>query len=321
MTSAKQARPTTSGMTPRAACAALLAVCAIVAAGCGGGGGTSASVGAPISFEALSQSASTSAEARSGRFAFDMSLTMPGVDEPFAFTGEGAFDRASDRASFSVDMSSFAKLLGGFLGGFGAMGGAGPQQLPDFEDPAGWKIEVIQDGDVGYVRFPALDERLPEGKSWIRAEEGDTGTGFELEELEGFAQTDPREVLEALRGVTSDIETVGTEELRGETVTHYRALIDPAELAEKAPQGTQEKAQSLVDELTSQSGMEKVPLDVWLDETGLVRKLSLDISATDPGTSLESDASLAFELWDYDQPVAIELPLASEVVDASDVRR
>lgn len=56
------------------------------------------------------------------------------------------------------------------------------------------------------MRFPAFDAWLPDGKSWIRAEAGDTGTGFELDELEGFAQTDPRELLEALRTVTSEIE-------------------------------------------------------------------------------------------------------------------
>ena len=98
----------------------------------------------PIGFEQLAQSASTSADATSGRFSFDLSMSFPGTDEPFAFSGEGAFDERSGRASFAVDMSSLAKLLGGFVAGLGGTSASG---LPDFDDPSGWKIDVVQDGD------------------------------------------------------------------------------------------------------------------------------------------------------------------------------
>src|SRR5262245_49459080 len=192
--------PTSTLMALRLCGGLLLAVCALVAAGCGGGTGTGAEVtGDPISFEELAQSASTSAEATSGRFAFDVSMAMPGADDVFAFAGEGAFDAASQRASFAVDMSSFAKLLGGLVVG---LGGANADELPDFDDPAGWKIEVIQDGDVSYVRFPAVDDRLPEGKTWVKGSaDGVKAGGFDFQELESFTRSDPRDVLEALRGV------------------------------------------------------------------------------------------------------------------------
>jgi hypothetical protein len=303
-------------------CSALLASTALlVVAGCGGGGaGTSSAVnGEPISLEQLAQSASTSADARSGRFSFDLSMTFPGADEPFAFAGEGAFDEASGRAAFAVDMSSFAQLLGGFVGG---LAGPGAKDLPDFGDPEGWKIEIVQDGDVSYVKFPALDDQLPAGKSWIRASEGDAAgqAGFDFDELEQFAETDPREVLDSLRAVTSDVETIGSEDLRGVETTHYRAVIDPTELARIAPTGDEKKSQALVDQLAAQSGLGAIPVDVWIDETGLVRKLALSFAATQPGTSQSSDVSLAFEMWDYGESVDIELPSASQVADASAVR-
>ena len=115
-----------------------------------------------------------SADATSGRFAFDMSMTFPGADEQFAFSGKGAFDAASRRASFAVDMSAFAKLLGGFAS---ALGGGNATDMPDFDDPAGWKIDVVQDGDVTYLRLPAIDAQLPSGKTWIRASESDAKAG------------------------------------------------------------------------------------------------------------------------------------------------
>ena len=213
-------------------------------------------------------------------------------------------------------MSSFAKLLGGFVAG---LGGAKASGLPDFDDPAGWKIDVVQDGTVGYVRFPALDGQLPAGKTWIRGDaDGPSTSGFDFGELEQFAKSDPRDVLGALRAVTSEVETVGSEQLRGVETTHYRATVDPArarEARERARIG--QGPQSLVDQLSAQAGVGPFPVDVWLDASGLVRKLSLSVEATEPSTSRSSEVSMSFELWDYGQAVDIELPPASQVVDAS----
>jgi hypothetical protein len=297
---------------------ALLASTALLA-GCGGGDSAVRVDGQPISFEQLSQSATTSSDATSGRFAFDVSMTFPGADEPFALAGEGAFDHTAERASFSVDMSSLASMLGGLFAGLGGVG-AGAQGVPDFDDPSGWQIEVVRDGDVGYVRFPALDDQLPDGKSWIRARAGEKAGGFELDELDQFAQSDPRELLDALKAVTSEVEVVGTESLRGSDVTHYRAVVEPEDLAAKVPAGQREQTESLVDQITAQTGLEAVPVDVWIDSSGLVRKLAMTFSAVDPASSQRTEAAIAFELWDYNQPVSIDLPPASEVVDASAVR-
>ncbi len=298
---------------------ALLVVSVLLVAGCGGGESTSGVSAEPIGFRELAQSASTSADATSGRFAFDMSMTLPDSDQPFALSGEGAFDEASGRASFAVDMSSLARLLGGLVAG---LAGPNSDDLPDFDDPAGWRIEVIQDGDVGYVRFPALDDQLPEGKTWVRAKEGDAAAsgGFDFDEFEQLAQSDPRELLDALRAVTSEIETVGSQDLRGVETTHYRAVLDPSELSRLAPTGGTTESRSLVDQITEQSGLGPIPVDVWIDDTGLVRKLAMAFEATQPSTSQASEVSLSFEIWDYGEPVDIDLPRASQVADASAVR-
>ena len=297
--------------------AALLTFSALVATGCGGGDTSSGLSGEPIDFRQLAQSASTSADATSGRFSFDLSMSFPGTDEPFAFSGEGAFDERSGRASFAVDLSSLAKLLGGFVAGLGGTSASG---LPDFDDPSGWKIDVVQDGTVAYVRLPAFDEQLPEGKTWIRGDAADASTsGFDVGELGQFAKSDPRDVLGTLRAVTSDVETVGSEQLRGVETTHYRATIDPAQLGKLATGKDPTATQALVDRL-AQSGLGPVPVDVWLDASGLVHKLSMSFEATEASTSRSSEVAMSFELWDYGQAVDIELPPASQVVDASSLR-
>jgi len=293
----------------------LAALSLALVAGCGGSGGNTAVAGEPISFQELAKSASSSSDATSGRFAFDMTMSFPGADEPFAFSGEGAFDARSKRASFSVDMSSLASLLGGLFAG---MAGSSTASGPDFDDPSAWKIEAVQDGTVSYVRFPALDEQLPNGKSWIRTDSRTAaGQGFDVSQFDQLASNDPRELLDFLQGVSGEIETVGSEVLRGVKTTHYRATIDPLEYAKLAPAEKQQELQSLVEQMAGQSGLGEIPVDVWLDESGLVRKLTMAFSATQPGTSEQSNVSMTFELYDYGEAVDIALPPQSEVVDAS----
>jgi hypothetical protein len=292
--------------------AGLAAALALVAGGCGGGDAKSGAAAAPISFEQLARSATTSADAKSGRFSFDMSLSAPGGDEPFDLSGEGAFDARSQRASLSLDLSSLAKLLGGFLAG---VAGSSSADLPNLGDPAGWKLQVVQDGGATYVRFPALDDKLPAGKSWIRGDEnGLSADGFDFGQ---FTNNDPRQVLDALRAVTGDVETVGAEKLRGVQTTHYQAVVDPARVARQAPGKDGQTAQSLLGQLTSESGLAEIPVDVWLDPEGLVRKLTLELSAVDPTTSHSGSATMSFELWDYGKTIAIDVPPASQVVAAA----
>ena len=74
--------------------------------------------------------ASTSAGATTGRFSFEMSVALPGADEPLGVT-EGARRR-------SRPTSTLARYLGGVVGGLAVPDASG---LPDFDDPAGWNID------------------------------------------------------------------------------------------------------------------------------------------------------------------------------------
>ena len=317
MRSGAASRPTTLRMIDGLRLAASCLVATFTLAGVSGCAGSDAGppvAGERVSLEELARSASTSAQARSGRFSFSMAMTLPGAEEQFAFTGQGAFDAASGRASFSMDMSSFARLLGGFVAG---LAGPNAKDVPDFDDPSGWQVDAVQAGTVSYVRFPAVADRLPAGKSWIRTDGKANVQGFDLDQ---FATSDPRTLLDVLKAASAEIETLGSEELHGVGTTHYRATIDPREYAKAAPMERREELFSLVEQMGAQSGLATVPVDVWLDSEGLVRKLSLEISAPQPGSSESSTASIAFELWDYGEDVEIALPPTSQVIDASAIR-
>ena len=293
-------------------------VCALgalaVVAGCGGGGTTTAS-GEPISFEQLSQAAAASADATTGRFTFSLEMTMPGTSKPFAFSGDGAFDTLSNRAAFSLDFSSFAELLGGMFSGLGGTSA----NAPDFGDPDAWQIEAVQDGEVMYMRFPAMASELPAGKSWVRMDLGEAakGAGFDFSELQQLTGNDPRKMLEFLRAASDEIETVGTEKLRGVRTTHYRASVSLADYDKLVPADKREELRSMLGEMIEQAGLGEIPVDVWLDDFGLVRRFDMSFAATQPGTAESVEASMTFELFDYGKEVDVEPPPAAEVVDAA----
>jgi hypothetical protein len=299
--------------------AQLVAVAALAAvlAACGGSDGSGATAGEPISFEQLSQAASTSAETTSGRFSFALEVSSPELEQELGFSGEGAFDAASGRSSFSADMSAFMALLGGLFAGIAGTDG------PDLGDPSLWKIETVRDASTTYVKFPAIADELPDGKTWVKAEDGQVveAGGFKLQEFEQFTQADPKQLLETLEELSGEIEVVGTETLRGAETTHYRATVDAESVATSASEESGQDLGALTDQIVGQSGISEVPIDIWIDADGLVRKILLDVTATPPGDSAPSRAMVSFELWDLGESVEIELPPASGVVDASELKR
>jgi len=294
--------------------AALATLLAFIVVGCGGTQ-TSDAVGRPLSFAQLSQAATASVDAGTGRFEFTMKMSFPGADEPLLFKGTGAFDSSANRSSLELDLSPFAKLLGGAFAG-------GASDAPSFDDPAFWQIEVVQDGVVMYMRVPALEGQLPAGRSWVRADLRQLGQakGFDLEQLQEFTGSDPRKMLDYLRAVSGDIETVGVEKLRGVETTHYRATLDLLRYDKLVPPAKRKELKSLLGDVVEQSGIRELPVDVWLDGFGLVRKLQMRFSATQPGLTEPAEAAFGFELYDYGKQTVIELPPASDVVDISSLR-
>lgn len=294
----------------------LLAVLAgALGAGCGG----EATVATPesISLRELSAAGRTSADATTGRFEFSLEMAFPGADEPFAFGGEGTFDATANRAALTMDLSGLASLFGGLFGGAGATTGA-----PDFDDPSLWQIEAVQDGTVMYLRFPAVASELPAGKSWVRVDLREAGKlqGFDFSQLEQFTQNDPRQILDYLQAASGDVTTVGAEDVRGVGTTHYRATVDLLRYQQLVPAAKREELGSMLEDLVDESGIREVPVDVWVDAHGLVRRLTMAFSATQPGTSDTVQASMRFELYDYGKDVAIAIPSPSQVVDGSALR-
>lgn len=224
---------------------------------------------------------------------FDLTVAMEVEGRSLEMTSSGAFDRPADRLAIELD-------LGGLLGGAGLPGGDQP-------------LEVVVDGATAYLRLPLL-EPLTGTSGWLAADRAALDA-MDDAALFGATTADPSSALEVLRGSSDDLEVVGREELRGVPTTRYRTTVDLADALAAAP----EMARLLDGEPTGLPvDLGAVPVDVWLDEAGLVHRLVVAVQPA-AGDGPPVTATLTLDLFDHGLPVDIAVPPAAEVTPADDV--
>lgn len=132
--------------------------------------------------------------------------------------------------------------------------------------------------------------RIRAGEEWFRtwAEGDEPGSWFappsfgDEDEDEDFSTSplpvDPAELLDRLRDEARSFTEVGSDEVRGDAATRYRAEVDGDAVGEALP--------ILADG--------DVTLDVWVDDEDRLRRLETE--------------GVTLELWDFGVPVEVEEP-------------
>ena len=154
-------------------------------------------------------------------------------------------------------------------------------------------FDVIGEGRYFYFRGGPFSEFA--GGKWVRVR--DDAPGFNL------GQNDPSQMLEYLRA-TSEVEALGEDTVRGVDTTHYAARLQLDKVAERV---SPEAARALR-QMTQGAGIREIPLEVWIDDESLVRRLEMDWHPK--GASFTFD----MEMFDFGD-VQIDVPERSEFVD------
>lgn len=162
------------------------------------------------------------------------------------------------------------------------------------------EIEVRLLGDTMYQRFPALLAQLDLEAEWISFDLADLGPEFG-QILDQARATSPGEALSALREAGAVAE-IGEEDLDGIATTHYAATLDLRAVLEGS---------GLDGALVDNAGLDldqAVPVDVWVDGEGLVRRYDATIEVDGVTTTT------SFEVLEYDVDVDVEAPPAEDTV-------
>lgn len=172
----------------------------------------------------------------------------------------------------------------------------------------GQQIEQRVVDQVLYQKMPK--GRAPGGKPWIKIDLGrvaaQQGTGDQ-------SMSDPAQSAAYAKAITDkDVAKKGTATVNGVKTTHYRVSVDVAEL----PNG---------DTLRKQVGP-ALPMDVWLDDEGRMRRQQMDMTIKAPEATQRSsaDASSApgkvtvrtvMDFTDFGTEVEADEPPAGQVTD------
>lgn len=244
-------------------------------------------------------------EAGSARAIFSFTLDAPPgfEDRAVSFGGEGVFDFANNRSRVDLRLSE-------------ALGGDGNETAP----PDQTEIEILVDAATTYVRMPLLTRAAGGAFEWFKIDVGDL-TRVTGEGQLGLGASDPAQTLDYLRGAASDLVEIGDEPVGGVATTHYASTLDLTLAVELTPAGRREQVSAAVEQFRTQFGTTNFPVDVWIDEDGLPRRLryELDLSAFDASGDVPAGAIMSFtmELFDYGTDASIEAPPADLVGDLS----
>ena len=163
---------------------------------------------------------------------------------------------------------------------------------------------AVFDGDLLWFSAPN-GPAIADGRHWFLFDRkwGLKQAGYDLAAVVG--QT-PDDLLAQLARVSGAVTTVGRERVEGTLTTHYRAAIDTG----KALAGNQ---------LVALMQPTYLPLDVWVDSGGLVRKVELGYSALEPSTPdpTELKIKLTMLFSAFGTPVTIARPSTSDTIPAN----
>jgi hypothetical protein len=220
-----------------------------------------------------------------GTYKADITGSVDVAGQSIDMAGTGEFDGAQQRGNMSYTMSLNGQDM---------------------------DMEMVFAYPAIYMHFPPELAPLPGGKTWVKMDLEKLGqqAGFDFGQIMQAGQSDPSQGLDFLRGATG-VQAVGDEDVRGVATTHYTGVVDLQSLGAKSPEL---KAQ--VDQLVERSGISRVPIEVWIDDEGFVRRMKQSFEGN--GT-LPMNMTMTTEFYDFGTDVSVEEPPADDVVDFSDL--
>jgi hypothetical protein len=203
------------------------------------------------------------------------------------------------------------------IAGSGVMDEQGNSRIVSSAAGAGEMTQVFTKDFVMYQRMPGVEEQF--GKEWTKVDmiEANRRNGIDLTLVQGAGGNDPRQMLSQLKASAEEIEELGDEEVRGVNTTHYRAEIDPRNV-DHLPAEKREAGRKSAERLIEMTGVKRTPLEVWIGDDKLLRRLRLKMTLNNPAFGGRMDMDMTMELYDYGSRVSIEVPKDDEAKDLTD---
>jgi len=259
--------------------------------------------------------------------ALAVGLTACGGDalalDPVASAATKTVESGSSRVEFAIAMKAAGQSMD--------MTGSG---LFDYREPRGAVTYRMQLPGVGnasmemrmidtklYLRLPqaVAGPALPNGKPWFGLDLDKSLRRAGLGSLDFTQQQDPAQTLQHLRAASSGVKENGSATVRGVETTRYVGRLDFRKALdaglERLPAAERERARQGMQRMLGRPGSKGVPFEVFVDDDGLLRRLTLDMSMEAMGQPLST--KLSMDYFDFGVDVDVQAPPARDVTDAT----
>lgn len=208
---------------------------------------------------------------------------VPLVGDMTVSVAEGVLDMTEERASLRRELPLVSGLDLPMVGSVG-------------------DVELLYADGGAWLRGPLDTER-----SWVRLRDAQDEAAATAPGL-----GNPLALLAIVRAIEGTPEEVDDERLDGVDTTRYRVLVDLDALDGELGAGSRRLLESL--RTLHEDG--RLPMEVWVDDDSLIRRVLYEVDADLPGLP-ELRLATRVDLDGHGLPVTIEPPGDDEVVDVS----
>ncbi len=250
-----------------------------------------------LDLDPVANAASKTTEAGSSRVTFETTMVVAG--KKLAFGGEGIFAYDEGQGSMTMDMSSLLPIVGDGT------------------------VEIRMLGTMMYLRMPeSLRAGLPQGKDWLAF---DLGKALDMAGIGGLdpsqLQQDPTQTLRLLRASSTGVKEAGKAAVRGTGTTRYTAMLDLQKAVDAGAdelglsEQQRKEMRTAAERLKKQSGVGRIPIEVFVDDDGLLRRMVMKMSFAAEGEKVAM--KVLSDYYDFGVDVDVAAPPAARVFDVS----
>ena len=270
------------------ACLGGIAAIALAVVAFGGGGTSSLGVGA------VARAAETPSQVAGAQVAIDGSITAPGAT--MTMTGGG-------HMNFKAGEGELTLTIGG-------LPAAAQATLP------GGSIEMteLMKGGSLYMDSPLFAGKLPNGARWMKLDLASVGQamGLNPSSMTSFG-ANPSQYLSYLKAAGGSMSVAGREAVRGVPTTRYSGQVNLLQAMEKQAGANVTQVREAFAKVQAELGGGTIPVEVWVDGAGMVRKEAITIDVSAAGQSVATKMDI--EYFNFGSSSTVTAPAGSEVYD------
>lgn len=275
-------------LTPPAVAAVAALALAVFTAGCGSS--------TAVTVDPVAQAAEATTRAGGAHMSFAGQISASALPSPVMLSGEGFFNYKAQEGTLTLDLTGLpaSPVLP-----------AGPLHME----------EILKAGSV-YLGSPLFAGRLPGGARWMKLDlaRSAAALGFNLQQLTG-GQSNPAQFLEYLKAAGGSVTPEGRELVRGVPTTRYSGSIDLRKVADFLPARERSLLRNAISQLSAESGVSRLPFNVWIDDHKLVRRMTIALSFSASGQT--GSVNLTVDLFGFGATPTVAAPPSGEVFDAT----